>query len=394
VERIAMDDGRLDSARLAKAIEEHARCHLLVDMEALARQSGAMVNAVMLGLLAGCGQLPLPAEALEAAIRTDGKAVDSNLKGFRAGLDAARQAGAAPLPTGDEPRNAPSAHPIPAGLQPAIAAMPVAARDIIAEGVRRLIAYQDETYARLYLDRLAPIRKADDHANAGGRLLREVARHLALRMSYEDVIRVAEVKIDPARMDRIASEIGAKPDEPYTVTEFLKPGIEEMCSILPPWLAKRVLAAAERRGLIDRMHWGMEVNTASVTGFLRFWLLAQLRRWRPKSYRFAQEQQAIESWLGLIQEAAQLSGDLALEVAECARLIKGYGDTHKRGSANYSLIEARVIRPVLAGQISLRLGPDAVASARVAALADPDGEALARCLAGLNRQNALGIAAE
>jgi indolepyruvate ferredoxin oxidoreductase beta subunit len=272
--------------------------------------------------------------------------------------------------------------------------MPVAARDIIAEGVRRLIAYQDETYARLYLDRLAPIRKADDHASAGGRLLREVARHLALRMSYEDVIRVAEVKIDPARMDRIASEIGAKPDEPYTVTEFLKPGIEEMCSILPPWLAKRVLAAAERRGLIDRMHWGMEVNTASVTGFLRFWLLAQLRRWRPKSYRFAQEQRAIESWLGLIQEAAQLSGDLALEVAECARLIKGYGDTHKRGSANYSLIEARVIRPALAGQISLRLGPDAVASARVAALADPDGEALARCLAGLNRQNALGIAAE
>ena len=27
--------------------------------------------------------------------------------------------------------------------------------------------------------------------------------------------------------------------------------------------------------------------------------------------------------------------ELALEVAECARLIKGYGDTHKRGSANY-----------------------------------------------------------
>ena len=83
----------------------------------------------------------------------------------------------------------------------------------------------------------------------------------------------------------------------------------------------------------------MEVNTASVTGFLRFWLLAKLRRWRPKSYRFAQEQQAIESWLGLIQEAAQLSGDLALEVTECARLIKGYGDTHKRGSANFRLIE-------------------------------------------------------
>ena len=179
--------------------------------------------------------------------------------------------------------------------------MPPAARETVALGVRRLAAYQDEAYARLYLERLATIRKADERAKADGRLLREVARHLALRMSYEDVIRVAEVKIDPARLARIAVEIGAKPDEPFTVTEFLKPGIEEMCSILPPWLAKPILATAERRGLLDRWHWGMEVNTASVTGFLRFWLLAKLRRWRPKSYRFAQEQQAIETWLGLIQ---------------------------------------------------------------------------------------------
>ena len=94
----------------------------------------------------------------------------------------------------------------------------------------------------------------------------------------------------------------------------------------------------------------MEVNTASVSGFLRFWLLAKLRRWRPKSYRYQEEQRAIEAWLRSIVEAARLSGDLALEVAECARLIKGYGDTHKRGSANYRLIETRVIAPVLAGQ--------------------------------------------
>ncbi len=96
-------------------------------------------------------------------------------------------------------------------------------------------------------------------------------------MSYEDVIRVAQAKIDPARMRRIAAEIGAKPGEPFTVTEFLKPGIEEMCSILPPALARRILATAERRGWLERAHWGMEVNTASVSGFLRFWLLAKLR---------------------------------------------------------------------------------------------------------------------
>ena len=138
----------------------------------------------------------------------------------------------------------------------------------------------------------------------------------------------------------------------------------------------------------------MEVNSASVSGFLRFWLLAKLRGWRPKSYRFQQEQRAIEAWLRLVTEAARLSGDLALEVAECARLIKGYGDTLKRGSANYRLIEARIIRPILAGHIPLSLGIDAIASARAAALADPEGEALTRCLDEIEQHGTASIAAE
>ena len=58
-------------------------------------------------------------------------------------------------------------------------------------------------------------------------------------------------------------------------------------------------AAAARRGWLERVHWGMEVNSASVSGFLRFWLLAKLRRWRPRSYRFQEEQAAIEAWLAL-----------------------------------------------------------------------------------------------
>src|SRR5882724_2971813 len=41
VERMAMGDGRYDSARLVKAIQDHAQEHLLLDMDALAKQSGA-----------------------------------------------------------------------------------------------------------------------------------------------------------------------------------------------------------------------------------------------------------------------------------------------------------------------------------------------------------------
>ena len=43
-------------------------------MEAIARSTGAFINSVMLGVIAGSGRLPIPVEAFEAAIRADGKA--------------------------------------------------------------------------------------------------------------------------------------------------------------------------------------------------------------------------------------------------------------------------------------------------------------------------------
>src|SRR5258708_4719415 len=43
VEKMAMGDGRYDSARLSKAIETHSQSHLLLDMDALAQQKRAML---------------------------------------------------------------------------------------------------------------------------------------------------------------------------------------------------------------------------------------------------------------------------------------------------------------------------------------------------------------
>jgi indolepyruvate ferredoxin oxidoreductase, alpha subunit len=387
-EKIAMGDGRHDPTRLAQAIAQRAQQHILFDMEEVASRTGTVVNAVMLGALAGSGRLPISADTFEAAIRHDGKAVESNLRGFRAGLEAVR-ATARPSEA-----SVPVLPSTPKDFEREIAAMPQAAREIAIQGAQRLLRYQDAAYARLYIDRLAPIQAADARAGAGGRLLAETARQLALRMSYEDVVKVAQAKVEPARFARIAAEAGARPGEPVAIVDFLKPGIAELCSILPVWLARRILGLAERRGLTDRWHWGMEIKTTSVTGFLRFWVVAKLRRWRPRSFRFAEEQRAIESWLGLVTQAAARSGALALEVVDCAGLIKGYGDTHKRGTANYERIARAVIAPALAGHMPADRAVDAIACARAAALADPDGESLDRCLVEIDAQAASCVAAE
>jgi len=344
---------------------------------------------VMLGALAGTGRLPLSEAALAAAIEAEGKAAEANLRGFRAGLAAARQTQAeasaalagpgqiAYFPTQDE-----------------FAEFPEAARGIIAEGVRRLSAYQNAAYAQRYLERLRPIAAADKSSGAGGKLLAETARHLALRMSFEDVIRVAEVKLDPARMKRIAQEVGAKPGEPVAVTDFFKPGIEEIATILPSFLARPILRLSERAGWLGTVYWGMSVKSTSVSGYLKLRLLASFKRWRPRSHKFREEQRQIDEWLGLVARAASRSPDLGLEVADCARLIKGYGDTLKRGQGNYDTIVARVIGPALDGRWSPAQSVDAVASARAAALADPEGDSLARTIGEIESGTRLGLAAE
>ena len=138
----------------------------------------------------------------------------------------------------------------------------------------------------------------------------------------------------------------------------------------------------------------MEINSTSISGYLRFLMLAKLRALRPYGHRYSQEQAQIESWLGLIVEAARRSKELGLEVAQCARLIKGYGDTHARGLANYAIIEARLIRPALADHFPPDRAADAIASARTAALVDPEGETIAKCLAEIEGGTAFRIAAE
>lgn len=371
-EKTAMGDGRYDDDKLIKLIKDQARDAVMFDMTRLANENGAMVNAVMLGAIAGSGRLPITVEQFLAAIGSG----EANRRGFQAGL-AATQAQAAPGKAAAKKVAAPTLASLE---QQASAAYPGIAQPIVIEGVRRLVAYQSPAYAQLYLDRLKPIAEADRKSGAQGALLKEVARHLAVRMSYEDVVRVAQEKISPERMARIAREELRAKGEPYSVHDFLKPGIEELCQLLPPFIARPILRLAERKGWLGRVHFGMEINSTSVSGYLRFLMLAKLRAIRPYGYRYVEEQAQIESWLGLIAEAAQHSSTLALEIAECARLIKGYGDTHARGLSNYARIEDALIRPAIAGAMPLDRAVDAVASARTAALVDPDGESLARCL--------------
>jgi indolepyruvate ferredoxin oxidoreductase beta subunit len=197
-------------------------------------------------------------------------------------------------------------------------------------------------------------------------------------MSYEDIIRVADLKTRASRFERVRKEAGARDGEPVVVIDYLKPGVEEFASLLPPSLGRALTAWAQKNGKLDAYNVGMHVKTSGVFGFLLMRAMAWLKPWRPRSYRFQEEQQLIERWLARVREAAARSAPLALEIAECARLIKGYGDTHRRGKANFlAILDALVDNPATADPAEQAR---AIRKARDAALADPEGKALGGAL--------------
>lgn len=375
-ERMAMGDGSFDVGRLLRAVKERSKEQILFDMDQAAEESGGVINAVLLGALAGSGKVPIADSAFEAAIRHAGKSIDTNLAAFAFGRGHAR--GELEQAVREHRKRQAAAQGVEDLIERARRTYPASSLDIVEEGIRRLTGYQDRQYATLYLDRLDTI-----HALGSADLLRETARHLAVRMSFEDVIRVAQAKTSAERVARVRSEVRAKDHEPLAITEHFKPGIEEIAAVLPPGPARRLLAWGERTGRLGKTYFSMHVRTTTILGFARLRLVAGLRWWRPRTFRYVEEQAEIERWLQQIRAASRLGGDLAREIAELARLIKGYGDTYKRGLGNYRRISDEVIAPALAGRLSPRTAADAVANARVAALADPEGETLSKTLAAI-----------
>ncbi len=391
-EKSAMGDGRFEDERIRRAVRELSRRHVLTDLGKVAERAGTVLSSVLLGAVAGSGALPMPRERLRAAIERAGIAVEANLRGFDAGCRLFDEAPAGDAATGEDrpPAVAPAAvasSRSPASIEARVEALPEAVRAVARLGVERTIDYQDARYAALYLGRIeralaglgaAPAAPADSR-DAVLEAAREVARHLALWMCFEDIIRVADLKTRRARIERVRSEVRAQPGQPVIVTEFLKPGVDEWCSLLPTRLARPILRAAERGGWRRRLNVGLHVRTSTVGGFLLLWTLARLRPLRRGMHRFVEEQARAEAWLAHVAEASATSSAFALEAARCAGLVKGYGDTRERGVRSFERVMARLADCARVPEAAARLR-----ILREAALADPEGGRLDAAVAALH----------
>ncbi|BET95539.1 indolepyruvate oxidoreductase subunit beta family protein [Xenorhabdus taiwanensis] len=376
-ERSAMGDGRVDSGVLIRQSRQAALRFIHFDMAKIAEKSGSVISAVLFGALCGTEILPFNRNQFETAIIKKNVGIKSSLQAFSLGLSRTQSA--------TESKMAEKTAPEPPILDNKVNALllhirqkfPACIHNIAIEGVRRLIDYQDLAYARLYLDRLQrlieqsmkPVERL-----LSEQLLGETARHLALWMAYEDTMRVADLKIRAGRFERVRKEMRVGNGQLVEINDFLHPRMEEICDTLPasigrwlfrPHFVNRMVAKLFSRGRV--------ITTSSIRGYLLLYMLASWRRMRRYTLRFQHETVRIEEWLRRIGVTATRDPALAAEIAQCQRLIKGYGDTYSRGSNHFQTLMAIV------DHHPHDLSPASLRQLREAALADEQGDRLREC---------------
>lgn len=372
-EKASMGDGRGSSERIIEAAHQRSKRFIGFDMEAATDRSNSVISAIMFGALGGSGALPFSRDGFEKAIKDSGIAVPSNLAGFDEGFRAAQ--GAVSMPVEE-------IHEVPAPSTAEGRSLDARARSFLPEaaltnalhGISRLMDYQDASYASLYLDRLEKVTVLD---SAPWTLSIEAARHLALWMSYEDTIRVADLKIRASRVSRVGTEVKVGDEQILEITEFMHPRLQEIGETVPAWLGRPLL----KDGVLSRLlapfvKDGRQVKTTSLHWFLMLRLVAGMRKKRRSTIRYKEEQERIEQWLQLAETLAVRDKEVALEWVRTQRLIKGYGDTFERGVRNFEAIKAAFLSLPASEQ-----GANWLRNAVEKALGDDRGEALQRFLA-------------
>jgi indolepyruvate ferredoxin oxidoreductase beta subunit len=374
-EKIHPGDGHAPAEPVLAAARAAARRLLAADMQAAAEREGSVISAALFGALAASAALPFPRAAFEATIRAAGVGVDSSLRAFAAGHDAVfAPPDSPPAPTPPQAIHGPA--PELARFREAEARLgdfPIAAREMLGHGIRRLADYQDAQYAHEYLDRVAPFAAHDPG------LATEAARWIAIAMAYDDPIRVADLKTRPARTARLRAEIAATPSHTVATTEFLHPRVPELLATMPAKLGAALerspLACRVLRAVFERPR---RVRSDTVWGFLQLWLVARLRPRRRTLLRHGREMAHIDAWLATAAGHAARDPRLAAEILACRRLVKGYSSTHARGGEKLDRVLAAL--PLLAAR------PDAadwLRRLRDAALADEHATMLDGAIATL-----------
>jgi indolepyruvate ferredoxin oxidoreductase len=266
------------------------------------------------------GALPLPAHAIEEAIRVNGVAVDANIQAFRRGRQLVCD------PAGIERVRAPRASVTPSvassvawDLTRVVACPPGSELErLVAVRTQELVAYQDRAYARRFVDVVEQVRGLEAERVPGSTLLAEaVARHLFKLMAYKDEYEVARLSLGDDLTHALEEQFGA--------------GIRASWKLHPPVL--RALG----------MHRKVTLGPWFRPAFKGLYAARHLRGTRVDPFGWTDvrrtERQLVDEYTSVVAHLARhvqhANVALAAEIANLPDIVRGYEDVKMRNVATY-----------------------------------------------------------
>ncbi len=340
----------------------------LIELNALqlAKDNGMddlAVNAILFGALAASGSIPLSKASFVSSVEKVGVAVKTNLRGFEVGWNfvSSSKAGDAGkkqvvwetfVRTRADQLEEYEREVYLGKVSRIETEFPKQLREILAESLYRLIDYQDAEYADRYIDDVREVLALDESMKGNLKLTEHFARNLALLMSYEDGIRVAELKIKSDRFKRIKEEMRLRDDQVFKVIDYLKPDAEEIYGLLPnvviaPFV--RVIESSLFKKIWRRKRpvtFAQTPTTTSFSGFLRLWLMTKMKFMRPGSYRFKKERALMDKYKESTLYYAGLDYKLGSLVARSGSMVKGYGKVRRRTIKAFNRFIDNVVFPL------------------------------------------------
>lgn len=325
-------------------IEENSKDRTIVDIHKMGISDFS--NAHLLGLLCASGYLPmLRRESCEKAIRTVGIDPERNLRDFAFGYELLKKTEESlngekfkendlPVVSLSNLYNLPRGY-MRESIEKLESAYGKDVKNILVEAVRQIIEYQDTKYAELYVRRVNDLHSSTSETiggtNGSDELIEEFAKVLAVRMMYEDIIRVAEKKISKARFDRIKQLYKIEKREVFLVKDFFRPDLEELYGVLPISLGKVLDSLLSRH----KISWKTEIFTNHISGFLVLKGMSKLRFLRGRSFRYEKENSLIEKYMEHVKRCLSYGVNCALLAAKGGAIVRGYGDVRKEMMKNW-----------------------------------------------------------
>lgn len=339
LEKSHLADGRFSQEKILNTCKKMSKNFICLDLNTMAVDHSTIVSATMFGALAGSGVLPWKKTICENIFQDNifGK---NSLSGFNFAYEQVK-ANSKYITTSKINKQLKEDNSIKI-IDDSISNE---FSNIINIGKERCIDYQNNKYSEVYIERvkkiLSVINKEDPKVLS---IAENIVRRLALWMTYEDIPRVAQLKIKPDRFKKIKKEINIKSNQILLIQDIFKPGLNEIAAMLPNKIGRWFIKNKKLMIRFPLIGKGMKINSLSISGFILLKFLSSFRYIRPISLRYKEEQNNIDIWIDNLVLSLNKSLSFTEGLADMPQILKGYGDTWDRGLKKYNKINDALVK--------------------------------------------------